>query len=993
MRLVMKSLSAHPVAILGSVLADQLRLDEIRLRAKGTFVLEPKRIEFLQGFVDAIRAYASANGAGIMSAAGNNNGPNKVPPPHPKSSVGSGGAAAASTSDLHVPPLSPPLNALPESAVSLPRSAAPGGAINALEMQQELRLLNGGRRSTDAGDATTGSAGGGATSSSSPKMKSPEPDRAAPHCHVDVDEPQFLATELLVRKIICTAIPCDPGVLHEWTTVGTVLSDDLATHAQTIALMHALKLIFATLESDFTFLQLPYFAPRFQTKPVVVSQPADRDGDVVMNIATVDANGKEITKRVVGTTGASSFSAGGGNGTLQTVTSSESIMSSSGQLGANGGLLTEESGASNAEDVLSSGVEPETSNEVGTTHHPSVVGSNQRGFLLSATSQRNGNRSAASSNSSLLNHAGSSVPGIGGITPTSGGASDEGDSTSFLVGSRSGGAAGGPRSLTELLAAQFNTLERGNSASADDEEEEDLFQLFDEEDKVAREEMRREKNELRRSAEVFALTEAEAKNLVAVAILPLLRRQCLLKLITGTGGGSGSRPGDKKASDSCTRESQDQQQNENLPPVDKLIREGTLKSTWDHACVLARHLGHDLDKLLLINNGAVCAASSPDAAMKYIWKKMSTAVDKWRSSARAQTRAAIEFVPSLNQRTKDEVTGRDIPYIRPRFAKNSLFIRLSAKQDYVNSYPGNYCAVTAALAMTSKNNDHIEQKLSLLAAASGGSSSSTTGSSSTSTSTPYSVMFTNRCFYLEFHPLSYGHGSTPQLFNAAGSAASGQSTPLSGGVSVQQAAVGVTRSAMQSSTAAQIAGQFVPESPRRSGVNSAVVPTSCNYNHNLGVLIKLPYLYQTLYTTYIHKQCPLCFPPLSTNVNQPKISFLCLLTGKHLCSASTFMEQYGVVQAAGGSANCENSFTKHAGKSGLGLSVLMNLLSGLVHIQKDEKMCVWGAIYLDAYGEEDRYLSRGKPLYLSQARLQQLTNALASHSFESDSKLLWKQLH
>lgn len=70
----------------------------------------------------------------------------------------------------------------------------------------------------------------------------------------------------------------------------------------------------------------------------------------------------------------------------------------------------------------------------------------------------------------------------------------------------------------------------------------------------------------------------------------------------------------------------------------------------------------------------------------------------------------------------------------------------------------------------------------------------------------------------------------------------------------------------------------------------------------------------------------------------------------------------------------------------------MNLLSGLVHIQKDDKICVWGALYLDAYGEEDRYLSRGKPLYLSQARVQQLTATLASHSFESDSKLVWKQL-
>ena len=82
-----------------------------------------------------------------------------------------------------------------------------------------------------------------------------------------------------------------------------------------------------------------------------------------------------------------------------------------------------------------------------------------------------------------------------------------------------------------------------------------------------------------------------------------------------------------------------------------------------------------------------------------------------------------------------------------------------------------------------------------------------------------------------------------------------------------------------------------------------------------------------------------------------------------------------------------------SGKCGHGLSVLLNLLSGLVHIHKDNKICVWGAIYLDAYGEEDRYLSRGKPLFLSQTRLQQLTSSLAEHSFENDAKLVWKPVY
>lgn len=202
---------------------------------------------------------------------------------------------------------------------------------------------------------------------------------------------------------------------------------------------------------------------------------------------------------------------------------------------------------------------------------------------------------------------------------------------------------------------------------------------------------------------------------------------------------------------------------------------------------------------------------------------------------------------------------------------------------------------------------------------------------------------------------------------------------------------------------------------KQNGKKAKMYNPPLAFNHNNGILIKLPYLFQTLYTTYIHKQCPQCFPVdkkkkknadgsdesdddgqfknASSRDQQPKISFLCLLSGRHLCSASNQVEQNSMMQQVGGSTNCPNSFTKHHGKCGHGLSVLLNLLSGLVHIHKDNKICVWGAIYLDAYGEEDRYLSRGKPLFLSQTRLQQLTSSLAQHSFENDAKLVWKPVY
>ena len=48
----------------------------------------------------------------------------------------------------------------------------------------------------------------------------------------------------------------------------------------------------------------------------------------------------------------------------------------------------------------------------------------------------------------------------------------------------------------------------------------------------------------------------------------------------------------------------------------------------------------------------------------------------------------------------------------------------------------------------------------------------------------------------------------------------------------------------------------------------------------------------------------------------------------------------------GGNPNCPHSFARHGAKAGHGLSILLNLLSGVVHIVKDDKICAWGALSL-----------------------------------------------
>jgi hypothetical protein len=47
-----------------------------------------------------------------------------------------------------------------------------------------------------------------------------------------------------------------------------------------------------------------------------------------------------------------------------------------------------------------------------------------------------------------------------------------------------------------------------------------------------------------------------------------------------------------------------------------------------------------------------------------------------------------------------------------------------------------------------------------------------------------------------------------------------------------------------------------------------------------------------------------------------------------------------------------------------------------VLLLREERSCVWPSLYLDRHGEEDENLQRGKPLFLSADRYQQLTSTV-----------------
>lgn len=62
--------------------------------------------------------------------------------------------------------------------------------------------------------------------------------------------------------------------------------------------------------------------------------------------------------------------------------------------------------------------------------------------------------------------------------------------------------------------------------------------------------------------------------------------------------------------------------------------------------------------------------------------------------------------------------------------------------------------------------------------------------------------------------------------------------------------------------------------------------------------------------------------------------------------------------------------------------------TSVVVIRDSRRKSRWGSPYLDAHGEEDHELHRGKPLFLSAERYEALEKLWLSHRFDNDFRIL-----
>jgi E3 ubiquitin-protein ligase UBR3 len=78
---------------------------------------------------------------------------------------------------------------------------------------------------------------------------------------------------------------------------------------------------------------------------------------------------------------------------------------------------------------------------------------------------------------------------------------------------------------------------------------------------------------------------------------------------------------------------------------------------------------------------------------------------------------------------------------------------------------------------------------------------------------------------------------------------------------------------------------------------------------------------------------------------------------------------------------------QHAKRCGGDTGIFLVLKTSMVLLLRGDRKCIWGSPYLDAFGEEDGELKRGKPLFLNSSRYQTLNTLWLTHRFDHDTRI------
>ena len=76
--------------------------------------------------------------------------------------------------------------------------------------------------------------------------------------------------------------------------------------------------------------------------------------------------------------------------------------------------------------------------------------------------------------------------------------------------------------------------------------------------------------------------------------------------------------------------------------------------------------------------------------------------------------------------------------------------------------------------------------------------------------------------------------------------------------------------------------------------------------------------------------------------------------------------------------------TQHAERCGAGVGVFLLVKATRMLLLRRQRACLYPSPYLDSHGEEDSYLKRGRPLYLSLLRYGEVQRLWAAGAFDYD---------
>jgi len=149
--------------------------------------------------------------------------------------------------------------------------------------------------------------------------------------------------------------------------------------------------------------------------------------------------------------------------------------------------------------------------------------------------------------------------------------------------------------------------------------------------------------------------------------------------------------------------------------------------------------------------------------------------------------------------------------------------------------------------------------------------------------------------------------------------------------------------------------------------------------------LELPPSYSQLYNMYIHRRCSVC----GTCPKQPAVCLLCgaiVCTGGQCCRSggvSSTRPRHVPSHARSGGQCCrsggDDEVVQHAASCGHGACAFVVVRTTTTLLVIGRQHCWWGSLYLDVHGEEDRNLSRGRPLLLALGRLRELQQVWRSN--------------